>query len=131
MWVHGLQPVAVLFECNLYCSMLVCNSIQYNCNTNITQGYYYYFYCKIRLGFTIIVIYSSPNTNLDATFAITMFRLRLIWIFAVFVVCSYCRKDFESIGHHRWRDMCKELKFDKHHIDFIVRKLSTIIIRST
>ena len=28
-------------------------------------------------------------------------------------------------------DMCKELEFDKHHIDFIVRKLSTIIIRST
>ena len=28
-------------------------------------------------------------------------------------------------------DMCKELEFDKHHIDVIVRKLSTIIIRST
>ena len=64
------------------------------------------FYSKIRLGFTIIVIYSSPNINLDATFAITMLRLRLIWIFAVFVVCSYCGKDFESIGRHRWR--CKK-----------------------
>ena len=31
--VHGLQPVS--FECNLYCSMLVCISIHYYCNTNI------------------------------------------------------------------------------------------------
>ena len=28
-------------------------------------------------------------------------------------------------------DMCRELEFDKQHTDFIVRKLSTIIIRST
>ena len=28
-------------------------------------------------------------------------------------------------------DMCKELQFDKQHTDFMVRKLSTIIIRST
>ena len=28
-------------------------------------------------------------------------------------------------------DMCKELEFDKQHRDFIVRELSTIIIRST
>ena len=28
-------------------------------------------------------------------------------------------------------DMCKELEFDKQHTDFVVRKLSTIIIRST
>jgi len=28
-------------------------------------------------------------------------------------------------------DMCKELEFDKQHADFIVRKQSTIIIRST
>ena len=27
-------------------------------------------------------------------------------------------------------DMCKELEFDRQHTDFIVRKLSTIIIRS-
>ena len=32
-----LQPVATLFEFNLYCSMLVCISIQYCCNTNIRQ----------------------------------------------------------------------------------------------
>ena len=31
----------------------------------------------------------------------------------------------------RFIDMCKELEFDKQHTDFIVRKLSTIIIRST
>ena len=28
-------------------------------------------------------------------------------------------------------EMCKELEFDREHTDFIVRKLSTIIIRST
>ena len=28
-------------------------------------------------------------------------------------------------------DMCKELEFDQQHADFIVRKLSAIIIRST
>ena len=28
-------------------------------------------------------------------------------------------------------DMCKELEIDKQHTDFVVRKLSTIIIRST
>jgi len=30
-----------------------------------------------------------------------------------------------------FKDMCKELEFDKHHTDFIVRKLCTIIIQST
>ena len=64
------------------------------------------FHSKIGLGFTIIVIYTSPKINLDAVFAIIMLRLRFIWIVAVFVVCSYCGKDFDSIGRHSWR--CKK-----------------------
>ena len=33
----------------------------------------------------------------------TMFRFCLFWIFAVFIVCSFCGKDFKSLGHHSWR----------------------------
>ena len=43
MCLHGLQPVAVLFECSRYCSMLVFVSIQYYCNTNVKQGCYSYY----------------------------------------------------------------------------------------
>ena len=35
-----------------------------------------------------------------------MFHCRLLWIFALFTVCSFCRKDFQSLGRHRWR--CKK-----------------------
>ena len=45
MYMHGQNPVAILFERNQYCSMLVWISIQYYCNTNIKQGYYIILIC--------------------------------------------------------------------------------------
>ena len=35
-----------------------------------------------------------------------MFGSRLLSIFAVFIACVYCRKDFQSLGRHSWR--CKK-----------------------
>ena len=35
-----------------------------------------------------------------------MFRVSLISLFCVFIVCSFCGKDFKSLGRHAWR--CKE-----------------------
>ena len=35
-----------------------------------------------------------------------MFRFRLFWIFSVFIVCSFCGKDFKSLGRHSSR--CKK-----------------------
>ena len=35
-----------------------------------------------------------------------MFRVSLISLFIVFIVCSFCGKDFKSLGRHAWR--CNE-----------------------
>ena len=35
-----------------------------------------------------------------------MFQFRLVWTFALFIVCSFCGKDFQSLGRHSWR--CKK-----------------------
>ena len=35
-----------------------------------------------------------------------MFGSRLLSLFAVFVACVYCGKDFQSLGRHIWR--CKK-----------------------
>ena len=35
-----------------------------------------------------------------------MFRTRLLWFLIIFVVCSYCGKDFIAPGRHQWR--CKK-----------------------
>jgi len=37
----------------------------------------------------------------------------LFTILAVFVVCSFCEKDFKSIGRHQWR--CKQRVSGHHH----------------
>ena len=35
-----------------------------------------------------------------------MFHCHLLWIFALFIVCSFRGKDFQSLGRHHWR--CKK-----------------------
>ena len=35
-----------------------------------------------------------------------MFHFRLFWTLALFIVCSFCGKDFQSLGRHSWR--CKK-----------------------
>ena len=35
-----------------------------------------------------------------------MFHFRLFWTLTLFIVCSFCGKDFQSLGRHSWR--CKK-----------------------
>ena len=35
-----------------------------------------------------------------------MFQFRMVWTFALFIVCAFCGKDFQSSGRHTWR--CKK-----------------------
>ena len=41
-----------------------------------------------------------------------MFRLRVLWFFVFFVICSYCGKDFVTLGRHQWR--CKKRMPSSH-----------------
>ena len=38
--------------------------------------------------------------------SITMLQSRYIWMLAIYIICTYCRKDFQSLGRHSWH--CKE-----------------------
>ena len=41
-----------------------------------------------------------------------MFRLRVLWFFVFLVICSYCGKDFVTLGRHQWR--CKKRMPSSH-----------------
>ena len=36
-----------------------------------------------------------------------MFHFRLFWTLALFIVCSFCGKDFQSLSGHSWRSKKK------------------------
>ena len=60
-------------------------------------------YCLVivnGLHFTIIFIFGT------SILSFTMFQSRYIWMLAILIVCTYCGKDFQSLGRHSWR--CKE-----------------------
>ena len=47
--------------------------------------------------------YSKTAESIDN---IDMIRFQIIILFMTFVICSFCGKDFVSLGRHSWR--CKE-----------------------
>jgi len=51
--------------------------------------------------FTIITVILQVTVTSKA-----MFRISLMPLFFVFIVCSFCGKDFKSLGRHVWR--CNE-----------------------
>ena len=66
------------------------------------------FFCQnLSIG-TLDSLYGS-TTNMNAT--------SLTTLLAVFVVCSFCDKDFKSLGRHQWR--CKQCVSGQHHASVI------------
>ena len=62
------------------------------------------FFCQ-NLSIDILDSLYGSTTNMNAT--------SLTTLLAVFVVCSFCDKDFKSLGHHKWR--CKQRVSGQHH----------------
>ena len=58
----------------------------------------------VRTSYTVSLDYclglKKPTLALFLYTSSFMFGCHLLWILAVLVVCSFCGKDFQSLGHH-------------------------------
>ena len=61
---------------------------------------------RILDNYRFILTYFSLFSLLIHRLQWTIFLFCLFWIFAVFIACSFCGKDFKSLGRHSWR--CKK-----------------------
>ena len=70
---------------------------------------------RILNSFMFILTYFSLFSLLIHRLWWKMLLLRLFWIFAVFIECSFCGKDFKSLGRHTWR--CKKRRSNSSETD--------------